>query len=168
MPIWKKFFTSNLRILSSFVYIFLIFLFFNFLNLQTVIWLILNSGRSETTEFQWISIKYVKFVNLVRNAWVATVGTPHGRLPLPLRHPPNSKQGHPLATRMKSVPLDSFGHVDSLTFLPWTGETTMELDGGLVLSWWKLEPFQKRGRGRSWCRLQLSSSTALIECFIRD
>jgi hypothetical protein len=49
MSIWKKFFTSNLRIQSSFLYIFS--WFFYFLNLWTVIQRILNSGRLESTKF---------------------------------------------------------------------------------------------------------------------
>jgi hypothetical protein len=61
MPIWKKIFTSNLRISSSFFYIF--FLFWIFLNLWTVIRHILNSGWPESAEFRWISAKCAEFVN---------------------------------------------------------------------------------------------------------
>jgi hypothetical protein len=76
MLIWKNFFTNNLRISSSFFTYFPNFLIF--LNLWTVIRRFLNSDRTESVEFQWISAKCTEFVN-PDHAPVTT--TPH-RWPL--------------------------------------------------------------------------------------
>jgi hypothetical protein len=87
MPIWKNFFTSNFRISSSFLHIFLIFYF---LKLWRVIQWFLNSSRTESIKFWWILIKCAEFVNRARGPGnrageLRTVQGVRG-LPLPLGH----------------------------------------------------------------------------------
>jgi hypothetical protein len=67
----KKFFTSNLRIRSSFLHIFYWFLssFLKFWSSEQWIWQFLNSDRSDSVSFRWFSKNPTGFYNLGSNCW---------------------------------------------------------------------------------------------------